>query len=192
MGNDELYFPLLDGAEWTYVHRTDSGDWDERITMSAATWDGRDVFKVEDTPDPDGVVDIQYWEKVGTRTSRVHREEYKNGTLTARVDYVPGFVRFDESWKLGSTDVGAYTRIATDSSGVVTEEQREQNYVVIETGVSVTVPGGTFDDCIVVDRTRDDVGDHARFWFAPGVGKVKEENLDSGNIEELTAFTSGD
>ncbi len=191
MGNDTLYFPLYDGGEWTYTHHTLDGDWDERITMTADTYEGRPVFKVEDTPDPGGVVDIQYWEKIGTRTLRIHRDEYDNGSLSQRVDYVPGFLRFDEAWKLGAIDLATYERTATDSSGIVTVEQREQRYIVIETDASVTVPAGSYDGCMVIDRERDDVGDHSRFWYARGVGKVREENLDNGNTEELTGFSAG-
>jgi hypothetical protein len=59
----------------------------------------------------------------------------------------------------------------------------------------VTVPAGTFDDCLRVRRVRvrgsassnssDD--DDKVFWFCAGIGKVKELSEIGGGTEELVS-----
>jgi hypothetical protein len=61
----------------------------------------------------------------------------------------------------------------------------------------VDTPKGTLS-CIVIKRTKDweaeeegvdaDDAEAKQFWFARGVGKVQEVNLESGNQETLIDF----
>jgi hypothetical protein len=69
----------------------------------------------------------------------------------------------------------------------------------------VKVEGQTFRNCVRVRRQRDyertppstDAGateppvqeDQAKlYWFAPGIGKVKEQNLETDNTEVLVEY----
>ena len=51
----------------------------------------------------------------------------------------------------------------------------------------LTVPAGTFKS---VKIRRDNVSDPETklFWFAAGVGKIREENPSTGAVSELTAY----
>ena len=77
---------------------------------------------------------------------------------------------------------------------------RAHVYTVESTSETVTVPAGKFLDCLRVRRERDLENDaiveaditqdeqSKMFWFAPGVGKVREENLITGSREELIDY----
>ena len=54
------------------------------------------------------------------------------------------------------------------------------------------VPAGTFNNCIVAERvTANEPSDPDKkiYYFAPGVGKVKEVT-DGVKVEELTAYST--
>jgi hypothetical protein len=51
---------------------------------------------------------------------------------------------------------------------------------------TVTVPAGTFNNALKVQRERPDKEDSARtYWLVPGIGKVKE---DGERLEELVSY----
>ena len=183
------HFPLADGASWTYRHMgVAGGDWDETIDMAATTFGGAPAFLTVDTPDSLGVHDESVLVRQGTGTLRVHREEYTSGSLSLVVEYVPGFARFDEAWlTAGGPVLTTYSRTEADAFGsVLSVNQREQQYTVLATGECVQVPAGTFLT-VKIERLRIDTQDRTLYWFADGVGKVREEQLD-GSVEELVSY----
>jgi hypothetical protein len=131
---------------------------------------------------------------------RVHQwEEDADGTAF-EVDYEPGFPRFDDEWVGAAPDsVFPYTydRTRSDMGVPGTPELRTQTYTVVAQSEMVTVAAGTFD-CIKVLRVSEAEAEavvgretQKHLWFARGVGKVKEENLDgdrAGFTEELVRF----
>ena len=138
--------------------------------------------------DSSGGYRLQYYHDDGTRVVRMRHDVYdETDTLTKVRDYVPGFLRFDrgkitvgEQW---AEDLTSYTdSTPEDGDGVVTEGA-SYLYEVLEPE-SVTVPAGTFD-CVVVQRMRTS-GSSVEikiYYFAPGVGKVKE--ITEGTKEEV-------
>ena len=42
--------------------------------------------------------------------------------------------------------------------------------------------------CVKFVRENMENGERKRFWFAAGVGKVREQNLDDGKIEVLIEY----
>jgi hypothetical protein len=85
-----------------------------------------------------------------------------------------GLQRFGESWGnhwLATCDDGTYYSYI-------------QMYTLL--GLEdVTVPAGTFHDCLKVFRNRGNWG--AVFWFAPGLGWIKR--AQNGIVYELTSYT---
>jgi hypothetical protein len=78
-------------------------------------------------------------------------------------------------------------------------QPRAHVYTVEDVSESVTVPAGTFRNCLRIRRERDltnpdlmGATDQAEqdklFWFAPGVGKVREENSMTGMTEVLVDY----
>jgi hypothetical protein len=76
-------------------------------------------------------------------------------------------------------------------------EARKHTFEIMSLSEEVVTAAGTFD-CIVIRRTKDwqaeadglEASDAQtkRFWFGRGIGKVKEQNEETGSTELLTAF----
>jgi hypothetical protein len=158
--------------------------------MTATTYNGAEAWLVRDSEDLAGEVGVQTWQMVGTAVSRVYREQFESDALKLRVTYDPGFVRFDTAWtQVGQTSANQYRREERKPDNTGSAAVRTMDFVVVETAGTASVPAGDYSNCLVVDRTRLDNQDTSRFWFAEGVGKVREEDLSTGTTEELTEFT---
>jgi hypothetical protein len=101
--------------------------------------------------------------------------------------YSPGKLRFDESeaaTAAGATFDDVYTATVNDATGAVATETTDR-WEVIGVDVACSSPYGEFQ-CIHVRVTRTVGGVAVKdFFFAPGVGKVREEG--QSQLEELTA-----
>ena len=205
-GGGELqpYFPLVAGAWWEYSH----SDWDERVTVEPAEFDGGAAFLVSDSPNPDDDLrSDSIIRSVDGRAARMTKEEYFIGadnseTLQSSVTYGVGFTRFNENWAneaVGYRETPAYERVETRPDGTMrAPEARRHTFEILSLAEDVETPKGTFS-CIVIRRTKDwqaeedgidaDDAEAKQFWFARGVGKVQELNLDSGNAETLQDFS---
>jgi hypothetical protein len=134
------------------------------------------------------------------------KQEYLIGgdgmaTLDASVDYGVGFTRFDESWAeqaVGYEETPAYERVETPAGGTArAPEARRHTFEILSLSESVQTSVGTFD-CIKIKRTKDweaeadglDASDAEPkiFWFARGIGKVRELNSDTGRGELLSGY----
>lgn len=188
---DEMleYFPLVDGATWTYRHsKTAEAPWSEITTMVAGTGADEGSFVLSDSPDRQDDITTQWWKQVGTAIVRVKREETRNGSVRSRTTYDPGFTRFDTLWsKEGFEQEISYTHVETDVDGTVTSE-RVQHFIVLDIDASVTIDSMTYDHCIQIARTRPDTMDVGHYWFAKGIGKIKEVDPESLTTEELIDF----
>lgn len=189
----EEYFPLAAGSRWSYhhVHRT-RGEWLEEVTMSETTFDGEFAYLVEDSPDLNGEISVQTWQQLGTEITRVYREQKRSNVVLLEVSYDPGFLRFDTAWNApGVVTRNTYRRAETKPDGSTSQAIREQVFTVLSIDASVSVEAGDFENCLLVERVRSDNGDRTQFWYARGVGKVREEDPVSRNFEELVDYSIG-
>lgn len=197
------FHPLVDGSWWEYQHT----DWTERVTLTATTLEGAPAFLMTDSPNPsDGVRSDAILVSENGRVLRRTKEEYLIGTdasatLQATVNYGVGFTRFDESWAeqaVGYRETPAYERVETRPGDAPRPaEARSHTFEILSLSESVQTGVGTFD-CIKIRRTKDweaaaegiDTSDAEPklFWFARGVGKVRELNPDTGRGELLSDF----
>lgn len=194
--NSADYYPMLDGAVSVYRHSSNGG-WDETITLTRTA--AGEFFEV-DTPNPDGerTESVQTVDVDG-RVWRTSKQQYVDDQLDIAVEYEPGFIRFDPAWlDLAQNESVrmAYQRTETPAGGSP-DPTRERAHVYTSFGLqTVDVLGKTYRDCLVIQRERDyedtqgNTEDQKKqFYFAPGVGKVWEINIDSGNTEELVSTT---
>ncbi len=188
--NVEEYFPLADGGSWVYRHtHLVDGEWLEEVTMEATTYDDKPAFLVSDSPDLDQEISLQTWQQSGTAITRVYREQVLDEAVILSVGYDPGFLRFDTRWDApGIVTVNTYRREETKADGTNSAAIREQTFTVLETTATVDVEAGTFDECLLVERVRADNASTALFWFARGVGKVREEDPETQTVEELVNY----
>jgi hypothetical protein len=194
-GGDDSICPVVDGAQWSYVVKSTSGqvlDMDNSSLMET-TWDGMQAWNLVDEPNANGNSSTSVLVKNGTEVFRVHREETDQVGTTAILDYDPGFLRCSEDWTtVGMMEELLYDRTEYDANGqnpIV--EARGHTFEVLAIDEQVTVPAGTFD-CVKIERVRTvgaEAGALAWFWFAPGVGKVREERPVEMEIEELVSVS---
>lgn len=193
-GDDPLC-PMVDGASWSYVITNSGGQvlGMDDTSFVATTVEGQAAFDQVDEPDAQGDASVSTLIQQGDEVFRVHRVESTNGATTGTFDYDPGFLRCSNAW----TDVGPaqeyfYDRTASDANGQnPMTEPRGHTFEVVAVGEMVTVPAGTFET-IKVERIRTvgtEAGALVWFWFAPGVGKVREERPIEMEIEELVSVS---
>lgn len=183
------YFPLVDGASWTYRHvATDGTTWDEIVMMREVTFNGATAYEIEDNAGNNGENTISTLMDMDGQVMRVHKEVLLAGTQVMTVDYVPGFLRFNNGWSSDERTDWIYDRTEYDDMAAITDEsERHQIFQLESLSTEVTVPAGTFD-CVQFLRTRADTGESKRFWFAEGIGKIKHETLSTGSVEELAEY----
>ncbi len=190
-GSTADYYPLVDGATWTYRHkRLDMTMVDEIVEMKAIEHDGKPAFELKDNEDERGETTVSILVDVDGQVLRVHKEVLAMGALVVVTEYDPGFLRFDAGWnEKGQMTNWQYDRTEYNGMGdlIVPTEARLQIFTIEELSVAVTVEAGTFD-CMQVLRDRPNLGEATRFWFAAGVGKIKDEDLVTGTVEELVDY----
>lgn len=191
---DTLY-PLAHGAQWTYLHKTTNGQvlGVEDVQMEEIVHEGQQAWLQVDSPGANGKWDESVLTREDGVVYRVHREQYDdNGTIEI-VDYDPGFPRANDAWDtIGFAEEFLYDRTWTDGNGHNPDvEPRGHLFTVLALDDQITVPAGTFD-CMKVERVRtvgNATGDRVLFWFAWGVGKVREERPADSVIEELASVS---
>ena len=93
-------------------------------------------------------------------------------------------VTLDDRWTQTCVFASSASQCAP---GAVKPGTTTHRFTVVQTSVSVTVPAGTFDT-VEIERVNPSANETKHFWFAVGVGKVREEDVTSGAIEELSAY----
>jgi hypothetical protein len=207
-GSKDSHFPLIAGATWTYHHKypQDPGkqEWDEIATMESTTYEGEPAFILEDEEDAQGERSASTMVIDGTKVLRAFKEVKVADQIAFNTKYDPGFLRFDEAW----TTVGAMDELTYESTqNCVTAssaskcvpspnpkvENTTHTYKVLSLDAEVTVEAGTFK---TVQIERVNVGDPAitgdeetkQFWYAPGIGKVRELDTENLATEELRSY----
>jgi hypothetical protein len=188
---DNPYFPLVPGTTYRYIATTDEGTEEIVVTVTNETKEimGVTCVVVRDTVTVDGelVEDTFDWyaqDKYGNVWYfGEESKQYEDGDL----------VSLEGSWKAGVD--GAQPGIIMEADPVVGDLYRqefapgeaEDMGEVLALGETVTVPAGTFTDCL---KTKDftpmepEVVEHK--YYAPGVGVVKEVMVEGGtDIVEL-------
>lgn len=196
------YFPLLDGSSYSYLHS--KGGWTEVVETLEAD-DG--MFESHQSGDPDGATSVSLLEVAGGDVYRVAEDTFLDGELDYSVEYDPGFLRFSDDWldaELNEGETLTYQRTETKAGDDPKDPQpRAHTFTVESVSDTVTVPAGTFHDCLRVRRQRalddpsiDDPTSQEEqdklYWFAPGVGKVREENTITGSTEVLVVYELGE
>jgi hypothetical protein len=192
------YLPLKVGAQWTYRVQTSTG-----MEMK--------VTRVEALEPVPGKPDIMAFRIVTTKGSRLadktvswqedtgrsivrHVEDaYKPGGAapTGRELWQPFKMRLDErpeKLKDGASWSVEYMETNRPANGVATTQKRSETWTVRSVDETVTVGDRTYRNCLRVNRVGTEMGaaSNKDYWFARGIGKVKETG---GQTEELVEVT---
>ncbi len=197
-GSRDSHFPLVNGATFTYRHTNVLDDpWDETDTVAATTYQGEEAFLFSDQEDDESEQTHSTLVVRGTGVYRAYKEVEVGGVVAVTTAYDPAFLRYDEAWRsVGDSvtldDDWQQTCIVASSAsscapGAVKAGTTTHAYTVLNVAETRSVPAGTFN---AVKVQRDNVGDPETklFWFAAGVGKIREENPATGAVTELIAY----
>ncbi len=195
------YFPMRAGSRWSYSHS--NGGWTEEITLERVDGES-ELLEQRSEGDPGGASSRSELRLIDGDVLRVAEDQLLNDQLVYSVVYDPGFLRFSSAWvsaEVGDTFTEEYERTETDVGQDASDpERRAHRYTIEALSEDVSVPAGTFRNCLRVHRERalDLVPDGGAvgaqgeqeklFWFAAGVGKVREENVITGSTEVLTRY----
>lgn len=193
---EERLLPLKVGASWTFSVTPAGGGASETKTSSVEALEdvgdlkaGITAFRVR-TEKLDGAT-VSWQEDLCDKVVRHREQSFDLGdVLLSDQIFQPSKLRVDETsahTTMGATWIDAYSEIEEDPvTGDVVTTEKSESWTVEAAAESVTVPAGTFT-AIKLRRTSDVVGGSDKtYWFAPGVGKVKETG---DQIEELTEYT---
>ena len=177
---DNTYFPLTPGTIFTYEGETEDGT---ETVIVEVTSDTREVMGVEcvvvrDTVWLDGEVaeDTYDWYAQDDDGNVWYfgedSAEYENGVV----------VSTEGSWEADIDDA----KPGIIMPAVPQIGDAEDEAAVIALDVSVTVPYGAYTDCLQTEEWTDLEPDVAEYkYYAPGVGLLLEEDLESGDSVEL-------
>jgi hypothetical protein len=94
-------------------------------------------------------------------------------------------VTLDDAW----VQVCNFSSVAkTCGAGAMKTGTTTHVYTVMSTSTKLTVPAGTFDT-VQIKRVDPNTAETKLFWFAKGIGKVRDEVPATGEVAELTAYT---
>jgi len=185
---DTSLLPLTVGNEWTFQVTDSSGVVSvktQTVVRTTSTADGRAAFVMETSrANNKGTRSVQLI--VDGQLLRASEETLDNGAVSNRYVYEPYGLRIDLSAQdINATYSDSHDKHKVDTTGAILETEEKMHTFYVE-GVDelVEVPAGTFE-CVRVRREKVGSTDKT-YWYAPGVGKVKEIG---GQTEELTAVS---
>lgn len=186
--------PFTVGTSWTY--QTSRGDGTEVSEKTATVIALEDVDGVEAA-----VIETRRGQKVSQvwlgevdgRILRLREETREPGQIPELRRFEPGSLRTPatmEGLRVGQTLPSSYVEVVLDDAGTeLARIDRQPAWSVEALDDQVETPAGTFG-AIRLLRLGDEADGalEKRVWYAPGVGKVKEQG---NRIELLKSYRSG-
>jgi hypothetical protein len=193
------FLPLKTGVKWTFnVRDTTSGDTETKETTvgdleAVSSVPGQMAYKV--TTRKGGTLSdetVSWQQRTGQLVARFQEQSYSPGqggaapTPTLLEWWSPYKLRLDES-KLtkGQKWSVSYKEFSRDKGVDAMPRDRSEAWEVLGVNEMLTTAAGTFKT-LHVGRVGTDQGatSDKQYWFACGVGKIKESGA-GGRIEEL-------
>ena len=182
--NTPLYFPYAQGNKWTYAHqRSDESTEVTYVIEGAETFHGIEVPKKVQVENPEEYFCTSADPVYGIRDFKHHI-----GMAPEYLIYTPPAYVMPATMKPGDLHQSTSHLLRYNSDG--TQKDTGSFYVTtfFEAVEEVSVPAGTFDSCLKLIITRDDVFSDMIInvvfneWLAHGVGIVK-------NIARVTIYS---
>ncbi len=185
--------PMVVGASWTYAISEPMVPARQKTSTIEAYEDVGDrkagvMGYRQKTEKLDGVT-VNWSEDRCTSLVRHREKSYDlSNVLLADQFYQPSKLRVDETAAHVATGAAwtvSFTEIEVNpTTGMAITISKDENWSVVAASESVTVPAGTFTALHLNKKTSGSADKD--YWFAAGVGKVKETGEQT---EELTAYT---
>ncbi|MGB5164256.1 MAG: hypothetical protein WBN61_03285 [Woeseiaceae bacterium] len=202
------YFPMVQGTVWTYegTFEEDGEEITEVITITVTDKiklvDGIRCLVVRDVVEIDGelIEDTNDWFAQDTDGNIWYcgEEVQDYETFDGDVPSIPELVAIDGAFKAGrdGDEAGMLLPFAPVVGDIIRQEvsfaNAEDTIEILAIDGTETVPAAACDgDCLV---TRDfsplDPGVEENKYYAPGIGKILEVDLENGSRFELIAVTT--
>lgn len=180
--------PAKVGNQWTYRVTTGAGAVRTKVQSITGTVsiDGRAGLVFLSDLDRNRETTSQQFVD-GTMHFRASEIEYRDGLVHRRIEYDPPSLRVDSGrTAVGTRFTDSHTKSTYDANGVLLEvEPRAHEFIVEAENELLEVAAGSFK-CVRIRRSRSGTESEKTYWYAPGVGKVKEVG---GQTEELTSYS---
>jgi hypothetical protein len=191
----ERLFPFQTGNTWTYRVTGADGVTSKVHTIGEQEAVGGTgpnaaelAFRVVTTKGTDGTDETVSWQvALGDRVVRYREQAFSagSGALELEEHWAPHKLRVPESadqTRAGASFLEEYSETKLPVGGAPTTSIVGERWDVLSENESVTVPAGTFE-AVVLRKS----GGQAQksYWYAPGVGKVKETGSQT---EELVSY----
>ena len=117
---------------------------------------------------------------------RYRKEWYQAGEIKTIKVYDPYFLRIDpDNMSEGDQFEAVFERTDYDETGAITEtDNKRYEYEVLSVEEDITIDNGETLRCVQLNRVDITDGDTKKIWYSPGVGKVKEEGVESATGDE--------
>lgn len=188
------YQPLTVGATWTYKV-DDKGVKYDKVNLVEALEDvggqhaGVMAYRVRTTVPSES--QLTWYQVSGTQVLRLRDQDLDmtSGAVKSEDWYVPSRLRVDESpdkMMVGATWTLMYMDMHTSLTKGSSTTSETDGWKVEAIDETVTVPAGSFLALRLTHVDQSD-GSTKSYWFARGVGKVREATT-AGHIEELASY----
>lgn len=191
----QRYLPLAIGTSWTY-DTSDTGAPNVVKTQTVEALEdvgdrkvGTTAYRLRTTKA--GAGDVVSWHEDRCTSVLRHREQTfdANGVLLSDQFYVPSKLRLDETASnlvVGATFSTEFTEVEVDPVDGTHTVSKMEDWTVEAIDETIAVPAGTFT-CLRVRKVTSGGADKT-FWFALGIGKIKEQGEQ---LESLTSYVPG-
>jgi hypothetical protein len=187
------YMELSPGASWSYrVGKRGDKDKTQTVGPLEEVADKRGTMAYRLTTSKSGGETVSWQEDTGQAILR-HREHDRAGDVHRDKLYTPFKLRIDDAPErtvVGATWSEAYTQLVTGDDGSTRQLDQVEAWEVEAVDEVIGVPAGHFCTLRVRRTTTagDGTGSTKTFWFARGVGKVREAGTGE-RTEELVSYT---
>ncbi len=179
---------LTAGSTWTYqVTDPTQGVYQKQmVVVGPAAIPGTSVGATQVLESAAGVETLAWQTESDGLFLKWREEERVGGLLTKTTDWSPALMKYlSRAAPAGWTWESDAHQTVTYPDGTKVEKDVAFVWTVVAASERITVPAGTFD-CVKVTKVNLDKADRTKtYWFAAGVGKVREEG---SAVEELASY----
>jgi hypothetical protein len=184
------YFPLTPNSWWKYEDLDNPGTYhnDAMSGPVAIPGDaqGRSAFLLTRTHSDDAAdVHRTYMDSQDGLVVRFRKEWDKNDGLDQVKVYDPDFLQLDMTQlQQGDTWKAVFARSDYDGAGALVQRKNKAYQYTVEAINDPQTVKGTSLSCVRIARVDLMDGDTKTFWYAEGVGRVKETGVASDSTDE--------
>jgi hypothetical protein len=170
------WLPLTLGSRWVYQQVQDRSEtMTEEVSAEEVLGDEPGVLMLS-TRNDRLVRTYSKWLAGPGRIAQTSRQLWERETLIGSISYGPDSLQFSRALtRLGDAVTEAHHQRELDGDGrLIRERRKEYTWLAEAVDEEVTVPAGVFR-CLRIKRIDHSDQETRVTWYAPGVGKIREQ-----------------